>query len=152
MYLAYLDADFPTLNCNTCDNFRDVQRLQFEPRFEDYMSEASKPLGVCIKFYLPSDLPNVERSYRLILTNDTYQMAQGKVELVWRTEAGDRVLACGERAFEVAALGQTHCDIAMKTPSTPGKYVLIAKATWPGKPWCPIVSRRKVTVNAAQGN
>ena len=24
MYLAYLDADFPVLNCNTCDNFRDV--------------------------------------------------------------------------------------------------------------------------------
>ena len=146
MYLAYLDADFPGLNCNTCDNFRDVQRLQLEPRFEDYMGEASKPLGVCIKYYLPSDLPNVERSYRVILTNDTYEPAQGKVELVWRTEAGDRVLARGERAFEVAALGQTNCDISLKTPSAPGKYVLVAKATWPGKPWCPIVSRRKVTV------
>ena len=103
------------------------------------MGEASKPLGVCIKFYLPSDLPNVERTYRVILTNDTYEPARGKVELAWRTEAGDRVLARGERAFEVAALGQTNCDIALKTPSTPGKYVLIAKATWPGKPWGPVV-------------
>ena len=97
-------------------------------------------------FYRQSDLPDVERSYRVIVTNDTYEPAEGKVELVWRTEAGDRVLARGERAFEVAALGQTNCDIGLKTPSMPGNYVLVATATWPGKPWCPIVSRRKVAV------
>ena len=59
MYLAYLDADFPVLNCNTCDNFRDVRRLTLEPRFEDYMGEASKPLGVGIKFYRQADLPRM---------------------------------------------------------------------------------------------
>jgi hypothetical protein len=149
MYLAYLDADFPELNCNTCDNFRDVERLELEPRFADYMGEASKPLGVCIKHYLPSDLPGVERTYRVILTNDTYGPARGQVELAWQTEAGNHVLARGERAFEVAALGQTNCDISLKTPSVPGNYVLVAKATWPGKPWCPIVSRRKVAISAA---
>ncbi len=101
---------------------------------------------MCIKHYLQSDLPDVARSYRVILTNDTYEPAQGTVELVWQTEAGDRVLARGERAFQVAALGQTNCDIGLKTPSTPGNYVLVAKATWPGKPWSPIVSRRKVAV------
>jgi hypothetical protein len=150
MYLAYLDADYPALHCKTCDNFRDVQRLKLEPRFEDYMGEASKPLGVCIKYYLQTELPGVERTYRVILTNDTYEAAQGKVELAWQTEAGDRVLAGGQRAFDVAASGQTNCDIALTTPSAPGKYVLVAKAVWPGKAWCPVVSRRKIAVNAAK--
>jgi hypothetical protein len=150
MYLAYLDADYPGLPCKTCDNFRDVRRLVLEPRFEDYMGEASKPLGVCIKHYLPTEQGSFERTFRVILTNDTYEPAQGTVELSWRTEDGKRVLASGQRPFAVAALGQAKCDLALPPPPL-GNHLLVAKATWPGKPWSPIVSRRKIVVGAALG-
>jgi hypothetical protein len=149
MYLAYLDADYPGLPCKTCDNFQDVRRLVLEPRFEKYMTEASKPLGVCIRHYVPSDAAGAERSYRVTLTNDAYEPARGTITLAWQSRAADRTLASGERAFELAALGQTTCEIALKTPSAPGEYVLVAKASWPGKAWSPVVSRRKITVGSA---
>ncbi|MBU4400417.1 MAG: hypothetical protein KKE86_13915 [Planctomycetes bacterium] len=148
MYLAYLDADRPT--SFTCDNFRDVRRLQFHPEFERYMGEAFKPLGVYVNFFQPKLPAGSERTYRVMMVNDTDEAALGRLELVWQAEGGARAAASSQRRFEVPALGQANYDITLATPAAPGNYVLAAKAHWDGKSWSPTIARRKVLVNEPQ--
>lgn len=48
--------------------------------------------------------------------------------MVWLPEAGDLAAAGVRQDYEVPALGQASYDIALATPTTPGRYVLAAKA------------------------
>jgi hypothetical protein len=48
--------------------------------------------------------------------------------VVWLPEAGDLAAAGVRQDYEVPALGQASYDIALATPTTPGRYVLAAKA------------------------
>jgi hypothetical protein len=144
LYFTYLGGDPPT--SITCDNFRDVQRLQFQPRFEHYVREAFKPLGVYVNFWQPSLPAGARRHFRVMMVNDTDQPAAGKLEVVWLSEAGDREAAGIRQDYKVPALGQASYDVTLATPATPGPYVLAAKAHWDGRPWSPTVARRKVTV------
>ena len=144
MYLAYLDADLP--NCFTCDNFRDVERLELDPHFKDYMQEAFKPLGVYVNFWQPELPAAEERRYPVMMVNDTYEPAKGRLELSWEPEGGGQAVGQTQVAFEIPALGQAAYELALATPSRPGKYLLNARAFWDGKPWSPTTARRKVTV------
>ena len=147
MYLAYLDGDLP--NAFTCDNFRDVARLEFEPHFQDYMQEAFKPLGVYVDFWQPALAAGTRRTYRVILVNDTQQASRGRLTLAWKSEQGDLAGEHAERAFEVPPAGRGTCELELPAPSREGRYVLTAAAAWEGQPWSPTLSRRKVTVTAA---
>ncbi len=144
LYLAYLDGDLP--NCFTCDNFRDVQKLELEPHFADYMSEAFKPLGVYVNFWQPELPAGEERYYRVMLVNDEQQPARGKLELSWQRDDTQQETTAAPRPFKVAPLGQMTYDVALTAPTVPGKYILMAKAYWEDKSWSPTVSRRKVQI------
>jgi hypothetical protein len=50
-----------------------------------------------------------------------------------------------EVAYEVPALGQAKYDLELTIPTSEGQFELKATANC-GKPWCPTVSRRRVTV------
>ena len=86
LYLAYLDGDLP--HAFTCDNFRNIETLELEPHFEDYMREAFKPLGVYLDFWQPTLPPGTKRSYRVTLVNDTHEPARGHLTLAWLPESG----------------------------------------------------------------
>ncbi len=145
LYLAYLDADLPT--AFTCDNFRDVARLELDPSFRDYVGESFKPLGVYVNFWQPSLSAKAERDYRVMLVNDTQQTARGRLELTWQPQgSGPAAPPARRQSFAVPALGQASYDVPLAAPSASGRYVLTAKAVWDGKPWSPTVARRKVTV------
>lgn len=144
MYLAYLDGDLP--NCFTCDNFSDVQKLEIEPHFVDYMSEAFKPLGVYINFWQPKLSAGNQRKYNVMLVNDENQFANGKLELSWVTEDGSKEIPAATRNYEVAPLGQTTYEFELAAPAVPGFYILKGKASWEGKPWSPTIVRRKVQI------
>ncbi len=144
LYLAYLDGDVPT--AFTCDNWIDPVRLELDPHFVDYMSQAFKPLGVYVNFWQPELNAGQERSYRVILVNDTYEPAKGKLELAWVSKDGGGSPPAAQRDFELSALGQMSCDMTLSAPTEPGKYILTVKAHWDGKEWSPAVARRKVTI------
>lgn len=144
MYLAYLDGDLPT--CFTCDNFRNVEKLEFEPRFEHYMSEAFKPLGVYVNFWQPTLPKGKPRAYNVVLVNDTQEKASGTVELAWVDSAGKPAGPRAERPFTIDPVGQASLEVEHAPPTTGGDYVLTCKAFWEGKPWSPTIARRKVRV------
>jgi hypothetical protein len=146
LYFTYLGGDPPM--AATCDNFRDIPRLQFQPRFEHYVGEAFKPLGVYVNFWQPSLPAGAPRGYQVLLVNDTDQAATGKLELVWLNEAGDRAAASSQQEYAIPALGQASYEVTLATPANAGPYVLAAKAYWDRQPRSPTVARRKVTVKA----
>jgi beta-galactosidase len=140
LHFVYLTCSFPGVF--TADHFRDVERLELHPAFEDYMGEAMKPLGVYLAFFQPRLAKSAERSYRVMLVNDTYVEERG--ELVLSFEAADgREAARLSRPLSIAPLGAVSHDFALTAPDTPGEYVLKAAAiTANGR----TLSRRKVTV------
>jgi len=144
LHFVYLTACYP--GAYTCDNFQDVAALKLEPHFADYMREAFKPLGVYLNFWQPTLEPGSSRRIAVMLVNDAYQGAEGKLALT--LERGDGVqLARREVPFAVPGLGQQTYAIEFPVPQTSGPCILKASASTNGQPE-PTVSRRKVAIQA----
>jgi len=148
LFYTYLALDDP--RAFTCDYFRDVERAVLDPHFADFMREASKPLGVYIRFWQPDLPPGQPRRYDVMLVNDTHEAARGRLELAW--ELDGKTVDETEIPYTVPACGQQTCQVSLATPRRPGDYVLKARAFWDAKPWSPTVSRRNVSVIAARGD
>ena len=149
MYLSYLDASLPNTT-DTCDNFRDVENLVLEPRFEDYMKEAFKPLGVYINFFHPQLEAGSKQRLRVMTVNDEYDAAKGRLVLTLTPANGGAELVRSETPLEIPPLGQMTYDFILEVPATNGEYLLSAKAYWPSKKWSPTESRRKVSIVPSQ--
>ena len=144
MYFSYLDADLP--HSVTCDNFLDVEKLEFQPYFEEYVKEAFKPLGVYLNFW-QTKLPAGRRErFQVLVLNDEYESARGNLLVVFSAASGKAEAGRAEVEFEIPPLGQMTYDLTLQTPSQPGDYLLLASAAWPARPWSPVISRRNVSV------
>jgi len=148
LYLAYLDGDLP--HAFTCDNFRDVARLEFDPQFEDYLQQAFKPLGVYVDFWQPTLATGTKRTYRVTLVNDVHEPAAGKLVLSWEPQQGGPPVAQATNPFEIAPVGQASVEVELAAPPENGEYLLTARAFWDGTPFSPTVCRRKVAFEAPQ--
>ncbi len=154
MYLAYIDAEGPHIY--TADNFRDVRTLQFMPYFEDYMGEAFKPLGVNLKFWELNLHAGAKQSLSVVLTNDTDKQLTGNLHVMFRPvtasakgmepqPSADGNNPGTDTAIDVPALEQNTYDVQLSVPQGAGDYELSAVAKC-GESWCPVLSRRRVTV------
>ena len=126
MYLAYLDGEGPHIF--TCDNFRDVRTLEFQPYFEDYMKEAFKPLGVYIDFWEPKLEAGAKHTFRVMMVNDTQKTMAGKLTLTLEPSTGGEAVVRTETRFDIPALGQGHYDIELPIPQVEGQFLLKASA------------------------
>jgi beta-galactosidase len=115
----------------TADHFNDVEKLELEPAFRDYMSHAFAPLGVYLSFWQPKLAPG-RQTFQVMVVNDEYTTASGTLTLTLGN-------AHAEAPFLVAPLGQTTMYIDLDVPNTPGDYLLQAKAGT-------TLSRRKVAI------
>jgi hypothetical protein len=145
-YLAYLDGEGPHIF--TCDNFRDVRTLEFQPYFEDFMKEAFKPLGVYINFWQPKLDAGMKHTFRVMMVNDTQQAMHGKLTLALEPSASSGLPTQAETEFNVPAAGQANYNIELAVPKTNGDFLLKAIAD-PGPSESPTLSRRKVSVSEA---
>jgi hypothetical protein len=145
LHFVYLMSSDPA--GYTSDHFRDVEKLELDPHFRDYMSQAFAPLGVHLSFFQPEVAPG-KRTFRVMLVNDEYREASGTLTIsLERKGAGE--VARAQQPFTVSALGQTTLDIDLDLPNTPGDFLLQAKADR-GKGQ-PTLSRRHVAIKAAAG-
>jgi hypothetical protein len=120
----------------TADHFRDVEKLQLNPYFKDYMSNAFAPLGVNLSFWKPTVAPG-KQTFEVMLVNDQYEAAAGTVTVSLGS-------ARATVPFNVASLGQTTLYVDLDVPNTPGAFLLQAAVdTGKGKP---TLSRRKVKI------
>ena len=76
----------------TADHFRDVEKLELEPHFRDYMSHAFAPLGVYLSFWQPK-LPAGNRTFQVMLVNDEYHAAEGRLTVSLQSASGSEATA-----------------------------------------------------------
>ena len=146
LHFVYLTASAP--GGYTSDHFRDIEKLDLDPHFQDYVSEAFKPLGVYLNFWQPKLKAGSSQKIKVMMVNDDTQEANGKLVLSLETEAG-RETARTESAFSVPASGQASYELALAVPNEAGKCLLKAAALREGKPAdSPTLSRRKVEIGA----
>jgi len=125
------------------------EELEFQPHFEEYMQEAFKPLGAYINFWHPQLAAGSKHRFRVMAVNDEYDAAKGRLVLAFAPASGGNEVVRGETPFEIPPLGQMTYDFILEAPTTPGEYLLSAKAYWPARSWSPTLSRRKVSVVSA---
>ncbi len=130
----------------TADHFRDVEKLQLDPYFQDYMGQAFKPLGLYLSFWQPTLTARSTRTFQVMLVNDEARLAAGKLSLTLETQQGGE-LARKDVSFSVAALGQQTLYVDFAVPQAAGKCTLKATAIADDPTFgSATVSRRHVTI------
>jgi len=142
LHFVYLTSSFPGVY--TSDHFRDIEKLELEPTFADYMGEAFKPLGVYIDFWQPSLKAGASRRFTVMMINDDYDSRSGKLTLTLEGPGG-AVAASTETEFQLAGLGQQTVQLELAAPAKPGDYMLKAVAQAAGVA-TPTISRRQVKI------
>ncbi len=144
LHFVYLTCSFP--GAFTSDHFRDVEKLELEPNFADYVGEAFKPLGVYLNFWQPSLKAGATRRIAVAMINDDYETATGRLVLAME-DAGGKELARAEQNFLIPALGQHTYLFELAVPKAAGACLLKAAAHPQGSRHAgPTVSRRRVTI------
>jgi beta-galactosidase len=141
LHFVYLTASFP--GAFTSDHWRDVARLELEPRFARWVGEAFKPLGVYLNFWQPSLRAGAERDFAVMLINDEDAAASGEVTLALEAE-GRGELASGRAPFSLPPLGQQTVLVRLRAPDAAGPALLTATARRANGE--ATVSRRKVEI------
>lgn len=144
VHFVYLTCSYPGVY--TADHFENVTKLRLDPAFVDYMGEAFKPLGVYVNFFQPTLKAGEYRAFTVMLVNDYAQPVSGTLSLELADAKGKTVVR-GEQRFELAALGDASCSIALDIPQVEGAFTLKATAAAAaGVREKPTLSRRWVTV------
>ena len=145
LHFVYLMSSDP--QGYTADHFRDVEKLELEPHFRDYLSQAFAPLGVYLSYWQPKLEPG-RQTFQVMLVNDEYHAAAGNVALSLQSKSGNEA-ARAQAPFQVGGLGQTTLYIDLDVPNTPGDFLLQAKAdAGNGQP---TLSRRRVAITPLAG-
>jgi beta-galactosidase len=144
VHFVYLTCSYPGVY--TADHFRDVTRLELDPAFADYLGEAFKPLGVYLNFFQPTLKAGSPHEFLVIMVNDEYRPAAGKLALTLETRSGE-VLSRTERAFSVPELGSQSHLITLDIPKPAADCIVKAVAAVDGKePKEATICRRWVSV------
>lgn len=145
LHFVHLTSSYPA--AYTADHWTDVEKLELQPAYADYVGEAFKPLGVYLNFWQPTVRAG-SRVFNVMMLNDEYAPAAGKLALSLVSPEGS-TLASSEMRFELAALGQQTYRMTLQIPARSGAALLRAEAARDGaKSGAPTVSRRKVAVAA----
>ena len=142
LHFVYLTGSRP--DAFTGDSIQDLKSLRLEPNFEQWASEAFKPLGVYLNFWQPVLAAGLEREFPVMMINDNQRPASGKLALAFVDSAG-RETGGSETAFQLAPNGQATFSLKLRAPTRPGKYLLRASAGERGGA-SPTLSRRHVEI------
>jgi hypothetical protein len=140
LHFVYLTSSDPL--GYTSDHFRDVEKLELDPRFLDYMSNAFAPLGVYLSFWQPNLTAGETRTLPVMMVNDEPRSVEGTLAVVLESADG-RQAAHKTTRFSLAPLGQETYYIDFPVPRTSGSFVLKAVAETPAGP---VQSRRRIAV------
>jgi hypothetical protein len=144
LHFVYLTSSYP--GAYTSDHFRDVERLELQPQFEEWVGEAFKPLGVYINFWRETLPAGAHREFAVMMVNDHPREVSGTLALAFVAEDG-KELTRATAPFEIPALGAHTYALTLEAPRAAGRYVLraTAESTQPGD-LRPTVSRRRVRI------
>ncbi len=144
LHFVYLTCSYPGVY--TSDHFRDIEKLELHPAFENYVREAFRPTGVYINFWQPKVQAAAKRRIAVMVVNDDYGAVEGKLSIGFGKQGSAGAVADIADA-SVPPLGQQSYRFDLQFPDQPGDYVLRA-VLQPSKAGAePTVSVRKVRVD-----
>ncbi len=109
----------------TSDHFVDMEKLTFEPHFEEQVGNAFNPLGIMLDLWAEEIPPGNERPLKVYVINDLYSDWSGEVKLTLIQRG--RATPVASRTFSVKALGREVLEFNYKFPAEPGAYSLTAE-------------------------
>jgi len=136
LHFTWLTCSYPGVK--TGDHWRDVERLELEPYFAEWMREAFRPLGVYINFWNPKLRPAEQRTYSVMMVNDDAVARQGKLTVSFRGGESRTV------EFAIPPLGAHTWNVRLAAPAARGETELTAIAEVQGI--TPTRSRRLVRI------
>lgn len=136
LHFTWLTCSYPGVK--TSDHWRDVEKLELEPNFADWVRESFRPLGVYINFWQPTLKPGESRNYAVMLVNDEGLPVKGQLRLEF-VDGPPK-----ELAFELPAYGAHTWQLPLVSPTAAGHTMLRATARVEGRE--ATISRRKVQV------
>jgi beta-galactosidase len=146
LHFVYLTCSYP--GDYTSDHFLDLQNLQLEPHFADYVAEAFKPVGVYINFWHPTLVAGSNRQFPVVMINDQSDPAKGRLTLSLESLDGQEVVRA-DQVFTLGGGGRGIYPLTLQLPNAAGKYLLRASARPEGSAsQNATVSRRRVELVA----
>lgn len=111
----------------TSDHFVDLEKLVFEPCFEEYVREAFHPVGLMLDFWAEELPAGEKREFPVLVINDLYEEWQGDVRLSIQHDG--KAVAEQTQPCTIPALGRTRLTFAAAMPRAAGQYTIIAELT-----------------------
>lgn len=136
LHFTWLTCSYPGVK--TSDHWRDVEKLELEPNFADWVREAFRPLGVYVNFWQPTVKAGSSRNYAVMMVNDGGSEVKGTLTLAFENGPSK------DLAFELPAYGAHTWQLELAAPGAEGHTMLRATARVSGRE--ATVSRRKVQV------
>jgi len=112
----------------TCDNWTDLESLEFEPRFFKYVSDAFSPVGLMLEIW-PKEKGVKKGSkiaFNVPVINDTQEEWSGDVAVRIIDSKGENFHET-RRKYIVPALGREACRFAITYPTNSGNYRIEAE-------------------------
>ena len=137
LHFTWLTCSYPGVK--TGDHWADVEKLDLEPSFKEWVAESFRPLGVYINFWQPELAKSSARTYSVMMVNDEPVPRGGKLALSWQTGPAKEI------PFHLPPHGAHTWNLDLQTPAVPGPNLLTATAAATDLP-VPTRSRRKVLI------
>jgi hypothetical protein len=111
----------------TCDDFLDLERLDFEPLFEQYVREAFNPVGLMLDFWAEEAPAGARRPVKVFVINDLEPEWKGEVRVGFARDG--RTGTPQAQPCTVEGYGRTILTFDVPFPAEPGKYTFSAELT-----------------------
>ncbi|MHC4911471.1 MAG: glycoside hydrolase family 2 TIM barrel-domain containing protein [Planctomycetota bacterium] len=107
----------------TSDNFRDMETLEFESRFEQYVKDSFSPVGLMVNFWA-EEVESGDLKLEVYVINDLYEDWSGEVTL--RLVKGEATVSEKSQAIFVKGLGREILSYEVAIPLESGQYQFVA--------------------------
>jgi beta-galactosidase len=111
----------------TSDHFIDLEKLTFEPNFEQYVRDAFSPVGLMIDFWAEQLDAGSQQKFEIVLINDLHKVFKGSIRFA--IEQNGKFIAEKITNCQIDALDRSVLTFDMKIPKEEGQYQLIAELT-----------------------
>lgn len=112
----------------TSDDFLDVGRLEYEPKFLRYVGDAFHPVGLMVDYWEERVAAGEEIEVEVVVINDGAESWKGKVEAGWRNEEASAWEECA-----VEPNGRESVKLKVKAPAKGGRATLVGALVAGGK-------------------
>jgi len=111
----------------TSDHFIDLEKLTFEPNFEQYVRDAFSPVGLMIDFWAEQLEAGSQQKFEIVLINDLPVPFKGPVRLA--IERDGKTVAEKSKNCQIDGFGRMVLAFDMEIPKEEGQYQLVAELT-----------------------